>query len=318
MIEGRINAAKVLDLESPQGLYVMKFGGTSVGGVRPIKRVTNIVEYYRRQTDGLVIVVSALRGVTNKLVNVCKYAGEGDKEGSGLALEDIFYQHLEVIEGLDLSTPLRNSLDRKVSNLFFSLEREVGKIEEVTPEKSDLILSYGERFSVRILEASLLNRGVMAEAIDADNIIETNNNFGAAVPNMEKTARYARPALNGLLKEGTVPIVTGFIGSTSQDKITTLGRGGSDFTASILGRILGASEVWIWTDVDGVYNYDPRYNPQAAVYAELSQFRAHQMAKNGARVLYEKTVEPLLGTDIVLRVKNTFNPEAEGTKIYHM
>ncbi|MDO8573665.1 MAG: aspartate kinase [Candidatus Daviesbacteria bacterium] len=297
-------------------LLVMKFGGTSVGGSKPIKRVASLVEKYTREGNSLVVVVSAIRGVTNSLVEMGNFIKQNRRLDLELSLEDIFYRHLEVASNLNLPHPLRASLDDKIEELFFGLHSLALNLKETPPKSLDRILSYGERLNVPIVQAALSARGVFAEALDASKIIETDTNFGFASPNMERTEQHVKNIVEPMIEMGMIPVVTGFIGSTMYGDITTLGRGGSDYTASILGRVLGADEVWIWTDVDGVYSDDPRKNPNAQLLTELSQIKAHQMAMAGARVLYPKTVEPLIGTQTVLRVKNTFDPESPGTKIY--
>lgn len=297
-------------------LLVMKFGGTSVGGPKPIDKVASIVEKYTRQGNSLVVVVSAIRGVTNNLVDIGKHIQKRDGSKLELGLEDILHRHSEVASNLNLSHPLRASLDNKLEELLSDLYNYALDLKGLTPEQSDRLLSYGERLNVRIVQAKLVSRGLFAEVVDATDIIETDDNFGEASPNIEKTTEYARDLLLPMVTDGIIPVVTGFIGATRYGKITTLGRGGSDYTASILGKVLEADEVWIWTDVDGVYDADPRYNPNAQLLPGLNQIKAHHMAMNGARVLYPKTVEPLIGTNTVLRVKNTFNPNAAGTKIY--
>lgn len=296
-------------------LYVMKFGGTSVGGARPIDRVANLIGKYQREGQSVVTVVSAIRGITDSLVKVCQYISDRDRASSELVLEDILYKHLNVVADLNLSQPLTQSLESKIEELFFELHTETNRPGNMTPERSDKILSFGERFSVRIVANKLLAKGLTAEPVDAFDILETDNHFGEANPDFEKTKIYAERVINPLLESSVIPVVTGFIGATKDGKVTTLGRGGSDYTASILGRVLRADEVWIWTDVDGIYNADPRYHPDAEVLSEISQFRAAYMAKAGARVLYPKTLEPLMGTDIVLRIKNTFSPNSEGSRV---
>lgn len=296
-------------------LYVMKFGGTSIGGARPIERVSNLIGKYQREGQSVVAVVSAIRGITDSLVKVCQYISDRDKTSSELVLEDILYKHLDVVTDLNLPQPRTQSLEDKIAELFFELHTETNKPANMTPERSDKILSFGERLSVRIVTSKLLAKGLMAESVDAFDILETDNHFGEASPDFEKTSIYADRVIRPLLENGIIPVVTGFIGATKDGEITTLGRGGSDYTASILGRVLGADEVWIWTDVDGIYDADPRYHPDAEVLSEISQFRAIQMARAGARVLYPKTLEPLMGTDIVLRIKNTFNPNSEGSRV---
>ncbi len=304
------------DVKQPKPLLVMKFGGTSVGGARPIKAVVNLVDRYKREDNALVVVVSAIRGATNNLVEMGNLIEANNRSGLELALEDFWYRHYEVASGLDLNHPLRISLEHKIEELFFDLYDFALSLNELTLKHMDRILSYGERLNAPIVQAALVSKGILSEVVEATEIIETDNNFSAASPNMERTTQHARNILLPKIGEGIIPVVTGFIGSTMYGEITTLDRGGSDYTASILGNALKADEVWIWTDVDGVYTADPRKDPNARLLLELSQIKAHQMAMQGARVLYTKTVAPLLGSGIVLRVKNTFNPDAIGTKIY--
>lgn len=297
-------------------LLVMKFGGTSVGGPRPIERVASLIDKYIREENSVVVVVSAIRGITNDLIAIGQSIQKEKRPELELGLEDIYYHHLEAVSNLNLPYPLRTSLDDKIEELFFGLQNFALSLKEITPKSLDRIMSYGERLNVPIVQAALSARGVFTEIVDASKVIETDNNFGSASPNMERTTQHVKNIIGPMIDMGITPVVTGFIGSTMYGEVTTLGRGGSDYTASILGVSLNANEVIIWTDVDGVYDADPRKNPDAQLLPELSQVRAHRMAMAGARVLYPKTVEPLIGTDIVLRVKNTFNPDVEGTKIY--
>lgn len=297
-------------------LLVIKAGGTSVGGARPIERVASLVDKSIREGNSVVLVISAQRGVTNDLVAIGQYIKEEREPELKLGLEDIFYRHLEVANNLNFSHPLMASLDIKIEELFFELHNFALNLHKLAPKSLDRILSYGERLNAPIVQAALLARGIFAEVLDASKIIETDNNFGSASPNMERTGQHVNNIVRPMIEMGITPVVTGFIGSTMYGDVTTLGRGGSDYTASILGLALNADEVIIWTDVDGVYDVDPRYNPNAQLLSQLSQIRAHRMATDGIRVLYPKTVEPLIGTNTVLRVKNTFNPDTEGTKIY--
>ena len=233
-----------IESECPGPLYVMKFGGTSVGGARPIERVANLIERYSREGLRLVVVASAIRGVTDSLVKICDNISSGNSAERDLSLEDIFYKHLEVINDLNLPGFLADSLDNKVEQLFHELQEETTNSLAMFGARKDKILSFGERFSVRMIEAKLLSRGILAEAVDGFNLIETDDHFGEAIPNIEKTTRFSKELLNPMLDEKRVPIVTGFIGATSSGRITTLGRGGSDYTDSILGRVLNAREVW--------------------------------------------------------------------------
>jgi len=294
---------------------VMKLGGTSVGGARAIETSSRIIEPYYHNKTPLVLVVSAMRGVTDNLVRACNYAEQSRSQDLELHLWDIVYKHQEVVSNLNLSASLHQKVTHQMDELFLELFAECTTTAAMTDARKAKTLTFGERSNSHIVTAQLMNRGIISEAVDAREVIETNDNYLDAVPNLEKTKIYAERKIRPLLDNDVVPVVTGFIGATKDNHTTTLGRGGSDYTASILGRVLNAKEVWIWTDVDGVYSADPRNNPEAKILSELTYATADRMAKAGARVLYPKTVEPLEDTDITLRVKNTFNSTFIGTKI---
>jgi aspartate kinase len=302
-------------MQESADLYVMKFGGTSVGGARQIESTANIIKHQRNDGKALIVVVSAARGVTDDLLRVCHFSQQSDSEEVTLGLEDILAKHELMINNLDLSFPLRTSLNGKLNNIMSNLWDLCVPLGDVTPEKRDTIVGFGERINAQIVATKLNSVGVQAEAVDATEIIETDNDFGNASPNLEMTKVYAQRRLHPLLENNVVPVVTGFVGATKDYKPTTLGRGGSDYTASILGSVLSAREVWIWTDVDGVYDKDPRENPDASILEILSKRQANAMAEAGAKVLYTKTLRPLMESSTILRVKNTFNPDFPGTTI---
>jgi aspartate kinase len=312
----RIIEQQPIQQKVTEPVVVMKFGGTSVGGARPIEQVSRIVEnHYHQETKKIVVVVSAMRGITDSLIRAASLASNRRFQDLDLALWDIVYKHQEEVSKMDLSPRLHNRLHGELESLFSHLFSDARHVAPTELEFRDQIISYGERLNSRIVAARIDQQGIPSEAVDATEIIETNNQFGDAKPDMIRTAVYADRKITPMIEQKIIPVVTGFIGATKDNKTTTLGRGGSDYTASILGRVLSANEVWIWTDVDGIYSDDPRKNPDAQILTELSYQKADEMAKAGAKVLYEKTVEPLLDTDITLRVKNTFRPHFIGTRI---
>lgn len=295
---------------------VMKFGGTSVGSARAIERVVSIVKSYKREQEGpLVIVVSAVRGVTDALVRVCNMIEQENEAEVELALEDIITKHESIVEDIELSRPLRSVLDQRFNALFRNLWMKCLPIRPFNPERRDEILGYGERLNAPLVAYALIENGVLSESVEAIECIETDSSFGDANPDLEKTCLYTRRKLLPMLDAGIVPVVTGFIGATRDYKPTTLGRGGSDYTASLLAASLPASELWIWTDVDGVFDKDPHIHKDARILEVLTQTEANRMALNGAKVLYPKTLLPLMGLPIPVRVKNTFNPEFNGSLI---
>lgn len=295
-------------------LIVKKYGGSSVGSAKAIERTASIVEEYSEEYR-LVLVISAVKGVTDSLVRTCNLIEEKNQSGVELALEDILGKHEAIIDELSLGARMRSSLENRLNFLMAKLWDECLPIKKITPERRDSILRFGESLSAPIVASAISNRGLFAEPVDTTEIIETDHKFGNASPEMEKTALYSRRRLLPMIDNGVIPVLTGFIGATKDYKPTTLGRGGSDYTASIIGAVLEAEEVWIWTDVDGVYDKDPNVYSNAQIIPKLNKIEAQRMAERGAKVLYEKTLLPLMDSPAKLRVKNTFNPDYPGTLI---
>lgn len=294
---------------------VMKFGGTSVGDGRRIAHVAGLVADAVTEGHQVVVVVSAMSGVTDALVRAAQTAAEGDGTTFRRAKTDLLVRHLvgvneAVGDGASLRDQVTTALDE-----FEQLCHSIYVLGECTPRALDMVSSLGERFSARILAAALEARGVPAEAVDATTLIVTDSRFGNANPLMDLTSEQTQARLRPLLEAGTVPVVTGFIGATEDGITTTLGRGGSDYTAAILGCCLGADAVWIWTDVDGVMTADPRVVPEAHTLSEISYAEAAELSYFGAKVLHPKTIRPAIEQGIPLRIKNTFNPDGPDTLI---
>jgi aspartate kinase len=294
---------------------VMKFGGTSVGDGERIAHVAGLVADAVNDGHQVVVVVSAMSGVTDALVQAAQTAAQGDAATFRRAKTDLLVRHLvSVNEAVGNGAGLRDQITSSLDN-FEQLCHSIYVLGECTPRALDMVSSLGERFSSRILAAALEARGVAAEAIDAAKIVVTDNHFGSANPLMDLTCQQTETRLEPLLEAGTVPVVTGFIGATEDGITTTLGRGGSDYTAAILGRCLHADGVWIWTDVDGVMTADPRVVAEARTLPEISYSEAAELSYFGARVLHPKTIRPAIEQGIPLRIKNTFNPNGPDTLI---
>jgi len=298
-------------------LRIMKFGGTSVGNASAIQKVVEIIRGASRGGD-LVVVVSAMSGVTNRLID----AGVQSAVGNRLSVATIFHElrgrHEAVVDALIHSTSERNRIGREMDRLFQEGEelcQRTISTRELTPPTRDSISSLGERLSAPIVAAVLEENGVASEAIEATELIQTDSCHGAADPDMDLTRELCQERLRPLVRKGVVPVVTGFIGATAKGVLTTLGRGGSDYSATILGAALDADEAIIWTDVDGLMTADPRLVPGASTIAEISYREAEEMARLGAKVLHPKTLIALTQSGIPLWIRNTFAPELAGTKI---
>ena len=298
-------------------LRILKFGGTSVGNASCIRRVAEIVHSNARVSK-ILVVVSAMSGVTNKLVKAAREAAKGDADQITAIFNELREQHYTALKELILSP---EELGRMAATIDVLLDE--GKrlchgtrlLRELTPRANDAITSLGERLSVPLVAAALRQRGIISEPIEATELIVTDSSHGAADPWLDLTRERCKSRLAHLIEEGVVPVITGFIGATAEGILTTLGRGGSDYSAAILGAALDAQEVVIWTDVDGFLTADPRIVPDACTIPEISYREASELAFFGAKVLHPKTLRPLQQRGIPLWICNTFAPEKPGTKI---
>lgn len=293
----------------------MKFGGTSVGSVPAIDRTAEIIKSHYDETQPPVIVLSAMSGITNRLVAICENLEVHNKQAVEKNLIEVFDMHMDAVSRLRLDPTRRAFLKRELRNLYINLREEVDSVETITDHLKASITGFGELPSVHMNASRLAELGIPAFPVDAALFLETDSNFLEARPNLESVRNRSKAFLFNLLNSGAVPVVTGFRGVDFFGRNTVLGRGGSDYTASILGKVLNSKEVYIWTDVEGVFTEDPRKNPNAKVIPEMTFIDADRMAKAGAKVLYTKTVEPLMETDTIVWVKNTFKPNEQGTKI---
>jgi bifunctional aspartokinase / homoserine dehydrogenase 1 len=306
------------DLATGNRLLVMKFGGTSVGTEAAMRQVVQIVAASRQDWPRLVVVTSALSGVTDLLIRSALHAAQGDMAVFNRAAEELNHRHLNMVNLLVTDSNRQEQACQDICRLltdFNNLCQAIHVLGEATPRVLDAVTSLGERLSVRILAAALLDSGLPAQLVEATQLILTDERFQNALPDMPATTRLCRQALLPMLDSGLIPVVTGFIGATPQGLVTTLGRGGSDFTASILGVALQVSEVWIWTDVDGVMTADPRLVSEARSLPVLSYREVAEMAHFGAKVLQPRSIYPVIEAGITVRVCNTFNPTHPGTRL---
>ena len=305
-------------IEPKKQPLVMKFGGTSVGSSDALLKASQIVRDVYKDHKKIIIVVSAMSGITNHLITCAKNAEAGDEEGYLCNISKIQQRHLDVISALPFSPQSREYLNEMINSFMENLINYCSSIQtlgEVTPRGMDAISSIGERINARQFSTLLSEFNLPSIPIDADEIIITDANFQNAHPLNHPTKRKVDTIISPMLKEEKIPVVTGFISGTEEGITTTLGRGGSDYTAAVLGECLDAQEVWTWTDVDGVMTADPAVVANAKVIKQLTFDEVSEMAYFGAKVLHPKTMRPLMEKGIPLWVKNTFNPTFPGTCI---
>ena len=294
----------------------MKFGGTSMGSAERI-RVAAAICSEQKQQRPIVAVVSAMSGVTDLLLNTLRHAEAGDESGIQSNLDRLSERHLETCQELfdgDRCDRVMHGVRDLVTD-FRRIAHGMLMLGERPPRSVDEAVAIGERLSALMMAEYLETVGVRARAVNAADVIVTDAVFGNATPIMAETCKKAAQVLKPLLEAGLLPVITGFNGATSDGRPTTLGRGGSDFSASILAAALDASELWIWTDVDGIMSADPRSVPEARVLDALTYNEAAELAYNGAKVLHPRTLAPLIERQIPVWSKNSFHPEHPGTQI---
>ena len=295
----------------------MKFGGTSVGDASCIARTAQICAAAARE-NSVVVVVSAMSGVTNRLIEAATFSEAGDSQKSSEHLGSIRKQHEVALDVLIADTATRKKLAQQMEDILGEASRlceGTALLRELTPRTLDLISSLGERLSAPMVAAAISSFGTASESIEATELIITDGFYGSAEPIIELTRQRCEARLRPLLQRGTVPVVTGFIGASQDGALTTLGRGGSDYSATILSAALLADEAIIWTDVDGVLTADPRLVPEARTIPEISYREAAELAYFGAKVLHPKTLRAVMPQEIPVWIRNSFAPEKPGTKI---
>ncbi len=306
-------------------MLVMKFGGTSVGSVEAFAQVVAIVaDKITEQTQttttrpGVAVVTSAMSGVTNMLIESARRAANGDEDFYKETENALRVKHQSVVgEFIDDGgerAALGRIFDQRLQE-FSRLCSSITVLGELTNRGLDVVSGLGERLSAPLLAAVLRAKGIPAEYVDATEIVVTDSVFGGAAPLMEQTTERSLPRLLAMIEKGIVPVVTGFVGATVEGVPTTLGRGASDYSAAIIGAVLDADEIQIWTDVNGVMTADPRIVSDARSLRQLSYEEVAELAYYGAKVLHPQTVTPAVEKKIPIRVLNTFEPNHPGTRI---
>jgi aspartate kinase len=292
----------------------MKFGGTSVADEKCITRVVDILEHYRSSGNELVVVVSAMSGITDQLLAIAsEVESSRDKPPIDTFIHALRTRHERVLRNVAESEAdaVMEVIDDRLDNLS-NIMTAVSYLRELTPRSRDYIISFGERLSALIVSAALRERGTPSVALngcEAGIVTTPQHGCATALPESEN---HIRSRIVPLLAD-CVPVVMGYMGCTSQGIVTTLGRSGSDYSAAIIGAGIDADEIWIWTDVDGVMTSDPRLIRDARVLPTISYLEAMELSYFGAKVLHPRSIEPAMQKGILVRVKNTFNPSHPGT-----
>ncbi len=317
-------------------VQVLKFGGTSVGNGERIRRVAHIIEHTVNDTQEHfpIVVVSAMSKVTDQLLRIARVTCEGDDEATGRELTSLWQKHSEAVEKAIMTPAIRDDVHTHLTEAFAMLERDVATLREIAEQGGDISLptaavaAWGERLSVLLVAGAVRDSGIQAVPVREELIItaypdrphdahgETSTGVVVgAEPLAEETRANAHRIIDPLLEQHSVPVVAGFIGHTTDGIVTTLGRNGSDYSATVIGAALDCTEVTIYTDVDGVLTADPRLVMNTRLLPQLSYAEAARLSWFGAKVLHPRTLIPIAHRNIPVRVRNTFHPRLRGTVV---
>lgn len=303
--------------ESPiRAVVAVKFGGSSLLGAERMLHAAGLVRA-AAQNSNVIVVVSAMKGVTDRLLSVSRALAEGKLSHARNEAEGVIHLHLGVLQDLQLGEEKYDRVRRGFQLLGRDLLHEVPREGRVvaSAELADRLASFGERFSARLFAAALEKSGVAAVPVSSSDFVLTCDTFRDAKPHLQETRARGRGILLPLLEDGLVPVVTGFIGATPDGRITTLGRNSSDFSGAIIAHVVDAEELVIWTDVDGVYSANPHESVEAKLLHDLSYDEAHALAASGAKVLHPHVLPLAEETDMTIWIRNTFKPHVRGTRI---
>ncbi|MBI1938058.1 MAG: aspartate kinase [Ignavibacteriales bacterium] len=295
-------------------MKVIKFGGTSVGTAQKLKDAAAIINSYQ-QKDKVIVVISAIGGITNKLISAIDEAVHGSNKYSEIFWEitTVHHNYIDELFAADKRESVKSEVDSTLARLKEKLDG-VRLLHHAAPKIIDQIISFGELLSQKILAEYLKSDGLNAVVYNAADFIKTDSNFGDANINFEITNEKVRIVFIGQ-KRNEIAVVNGFTGSNKYGDITTLGRSGSDYTATIIGAALKVDSVDIWTDVDGILNADPRLVPSAETIDEISYEQTIELSNLGAKVIFPKSLLPVKAENIPVKVLNSFNPDFAGTTI---
>jgi bifunctional aspartokinase / homoserine dehydrogenase 1 len=295
---------------------VHKFGGASLADSPAVRHAVEIIGSFRPEPT--VVVVSAMAGVTDALLEVARQAGGGGERTVASLIAQLRSRHSEVARALLPAGHARAEMLAHIAEVFQELEalaRGLRLVRELTPRTTDYLVSRGERLSARLMAAALDGVGYKAKYVDALDLVHTDGVFGQASPDFGRTDRSTQRSLGPILSRGTIAVVPGFLGSTPGGEVATLGRGGSDLTATLMARALGASRVLLWKDVPGLLTADPRVVPDARVIPQLHTREAAELAYYGAKVLHPRALIPLGGRRVPIYVRPFADPGSPGTEV---
>lgn len=297
---------------------VLKFGGTSISSVANIRYVAKLLQSLSKEHK-IVSVFSAITGVTDDLIRVTSLIQKGNKDAANNLAKKIIKSHMQVANQCVKNPKIRKELVEKMRADLSELEELLHGmllLGEVTPRSSDYLISFGERLSINLIAFALNDLGSKAVALTGkDAGIVTDSNFGGAKPLMDTTRLRVSHTIESLLEKKTLPVIGGFAGADQYGNITTFGRGGSDYTATIVASSIRADEVWLMSDVDGLMTTDPKIVKNAKVLKEVSYTEAMEMALFGAKYIHPRALEPLVTKKIILRIRSTFNIKNPGTLV---
>lgn len=299
-------------------MHVMKFGVVSVSEASRLREMAQIVRAAHIDGSPLVVVCAAISGITDKLISAARGAATGNEAVVEEARRELWGRHRALAEKLASDEWEREALYREWAELlkiFDRFTRSIATLGEHSPRSIDTVAALGERFATHLVATALRQAGVSARTVDATELIVTDSHYGAAWPDPAESSERIRTRLRSLLQARIVPVITGYIGATRDGIVTTLGRGGGDYSATLIGAALDAEEVSIWTDVDGILTADPKIVPEARTLPELSYAEAAEIATFGPEILHPHTLNPVAEKNITLSIRNVLRPAQPGTRV---
>ena len=299
--------------------YVMKFGGSSLAGPKQIIQSATIVKKYSADSN-LVVVCSAMGDTTDHLLKAIEHAKKGETNQARKAISGVHVSHMVAVSEGITEQKYRDICRDWIAELFDEMDKVllgISLLKDLSPRSLDYVLSFGERLATYIVSNSLASMGLKTKYLSGGEAgILTDETFGSAEPIMKVTDEKLRAKLIPLISDGVIPVITGFIAETlDSHEIITLGRGGSDYSATLIASAIGAEEIVLWTDVDGILTADPRIVKDARILEKITYLEAMEMSAFGAKSMQPRALEPAAKKGIAVRIKNTFNPDAPGTLI---